>query len=282
MMIELFEPRKLSYAVAVLFALLVLAVFSCYPADQNTSQASQQFVERLIEEYEKINDFQATITTPLTETLVEISLQAVTGEKRVIRVTYLAPSEMKGQMFVLKDETLYQYMPAANYIIKTDLKKANLPLSLETFQLTPASIVSLLKSDDLQLELLGTPKEPFSPDTRTESQGSSKEFVDTSGDSCSAKEGGELDCESMSGSFLCSSCRQDYVLEVVPQDENYGFERELIWFDGTTLLPFCFVTYSPGSSEDVVTVLLKDVEINQQLNGEEIGQLPQNAEIIEG
>jgi outer membrane lipoprotein-sorting protein len=147
--------------VLILAVLPLLVVGGVIAAGQEVIDSTDAFVSKLEEEYGKIANFSARLSLSGMEPPVSIRVLAV-SEPRILRVEYLSPDRMQGQFFLLKGDYLYQYMPGRNLIIKKDLKGSDLPV--EAANLTPDYLLKLVRSDDLEVKLIGTPV-PFGFDS---------------------------------------------------------------------------------------------------------------------
>jgi len=188
-------------------------------------------------------------------------------------VEYLSPPEMKGQFFLLKEDFLYQFMPGQNLIIKKDLKNSNVPV--RAANLTPNYLLELVRSEELEVNLIGSPGEltfPWIEDNVLELETSLSGQETTS--SKSLQEWG------LTTPVSFGSESDYYVLEIIPREEGYQFARQVIRFDPETLLPHELVTYFEDQARDPVTTGVEQVRTNVGLDLAEIEKLPEDAEII--
>lgn len=117
-------------------------------------RTTDRFIQALEEEYQGIEDFTARLTLSGLEPPVEVLVEAI-SEPRTLKVQYLSPSEMKGQFFLLEKDYLYQYMPGREIVIKKELTRSNIPV--RAANLTPDYLLKLIRSDDLEVNLIGGP-----------------------------------------------------------------------------------------------------------------------------
>ncbi|MBS3766355.1 hypothetical protein KGY71_07520 [Candidatus Bipolaricaulota bacterium] len=236
--------------------------------------STEKFISRLEEEYRGITNFTADLSLSGLEPPVSIRVLAVT-EPRRLRVEYLSPDQMKGQFFLLEEDFLYQYMPGRNLVVKKDLGGADLPV--EAASLTPKYLLELVRSDDLEVKLIGTPAELDLPNFS---------YYDRASDGLS----GGLPGSALTGlgppprsgySFESGNLFGEYVVEITPETKDYEFSRQVIQFDPGDLLPRELITYFDEEDRETVYTSVEKVVVNQDLNLEEVTELPEDAEVIE-
>lgn len=262
-------------------AVLILATFLSLAtvvlgAGGNVINSTDEFVAKLEEEYGKIANFSARLTLSGTKPTVSVRVLAV-SEPRSLRVEYLSPDQMQGQFFLLKGDYLYQYMPGRNLIIKKNLKGADLPI--ETANLTPEYLLKLVHSDDLEVNLIGTPVSTGGP-----SEGGPARAED-------AKLSGLTRVENYppgnDSSLRCvfpfgpDSLFGDYVLEAIPKSDAYQFSRQVIQFEPKSLLPSKLITYFKAEDKKTLYTTVEEVKTNLDLKLAEVTALPKDAEVIE-
>src|SRR6056297_3226807 len=147
----------LIFCLLVICCLLQSALVVCGQARISTTE---DFIAQVEQEYSQIEKLTATVEMLGVSPALTIKIWAITDTK-LLRLEYLEPPEMKGQFFLLKEDFLYQYMPARDLIIKKDLTKENLPA--KSVNLTPDYLLKLLHSEDFQIELMGRPMTPGFP-----------------------------------------------------------------------------------------------------------------------
>ncbi len=268
---------NLKASVTPILILASLLIFSLTPACSRTEVgvigSTDQFIEILEVEYRSIQDFSAVLSLTGTEEPVKVKVQAI-SDPRVVRVEYLAPSEMKGQFFLLKEDYLYQYMPGRELVIKKDLTRSNAPV--RAANLTPDFLLELIRSEELEVSLIGGPGRLYFPDGEESALdlGTSLSGLDREErDQYSLFEGGR-------SSLSFGTTNESYVLEAVPLVEGYQFERQVIKFDPDTLLPRELITYFADPEKNPVRALVEQVNKNPGLVPEKLSRLPAEAEII--
>lgn len=247
--------------------------------DADSITNAQQLLHRLKRTYSEIEDFVAAVHTEATSPQVGLRIKAISGPPQILKVKYLAPNTLEGQFFLLKKETLYQYLPGRNVVIEQNLSERNLPLPVTN--LTPGSLLELLQSDQLILNLISSPQTINVERDRTPLQLDlsisriSRDTINHVGLSLS-----QFNYTYFSVPLL-TKVREEYILEIIARTDKFGFDRQLIWFDKNTLLPQRLITYPLGETSKVITVV-DEVKINQGLNSKELTRLPSDAEIIAG
>ncbi|MFW6005851.1 MAG: LolA family protein [Candidatus Bipolaricaulota bacterium] len=258
----------------VLLIALNLAGFRSVAGSEEIKTADE-FVEKLEEEYRVIDDFSAKLSISGLEPPLQVEVRAI-SEPRILRVEYLSPPEMEDQFFLLEEDFLYQFMPAKNLVIKKDLKKSDIPV--KAANLTPDYLLELVRSDELDVSLVSSPGELYFP-WKKEDVLEFKMAVPWLK--------GEDSSNSTSDSDLVTpvslnSGEDNYVLEVIPRDEDYQFARQVIKFDPDSFLPRELITYFEEEGKEPVRTDVEEVETNVGLEEEKLVRLPRDAEVISG
>lgn len=258
---------------AVLFSLVLGGIIA---AGRGVIDSTDAFVSKLEEEYGKIANFSARLSLSGMEPPVSVRVLAV-SEPRILRVEYLSPDRMQGQFFLLKRDYLYQYMPGRNLIIKKDLKGSDLPV--EAANLTPDSLLKLVRSDDLEVNLIGT---PISIDDKDVSGLTLCPGTSVSGLAWFDRSSYDFrEPFDFFPDYGFDSLFGDYVLEVIPKSDAYQFSRQIIQFDSEDLLPRELITYFRKKDRDTVYTSVEEVRTNLGLEMDEMTALPKDAEMIE-
>lgn len=270
------KSLKVVGLVLVLAVLTLLVMSGTISAGQEVIGSTDAFVSKLEGEYREIANFSARLSLSGMEPPVSVRVLAV-SEPRSLRVEYLSPDQMKGQFFLLEGDFLYQYMPGRNLIIKKDLKGADLPV--EAANLTPDSLLKLVRSDDLEVNLIGTPvsiddNDVYGSTLRPGTSVSGLARFD--GSSYGFREPFDFFPD-----YGFDSLFGDYVLEVIPKSGSYQFSRQVIQFDPNDLLPRELVTYFSENDRDTIYTSVDEVKTNLDLELEEVTALPKDAEVIE-
>ena len=264
---------KQRFAVLLVFLVFLIPVY-CFPAIGGESiETTEGFIEKLEEEYAGIRDFSARLTISGLEPPLQVELRAI-SEPRLLRVEYLAPPEMEGQFFLLEGDYLYQFMPVQNLVIKKDLKNSKVPV--KAANLTPDYLLELVRSEDLEVNLIGSPGEPFFP-------WNMKDVLEFK-ISAPWLDGEGISGSNSDGSFTTPGSlgpeADSYVLEIIPREEGFQFARQVIEFDPENYLPGELVTYFETEDKKPVRTLVKEVRTNLGLVRKEVGKLPEDAEVI--
>ncbi len=271
---------KSAFARTFCFFLLVLILLNSGPvldaSEVEVIRTTDQFIRALEEEYQGIEDFTARLTLSGLNPPIEVLVEAI-SEPRTLKVQYLSPSEMKGQFFLLEKDYLYQYMPGREIVIKKELTRSNIPV--RAANLTPDYLLKLIRSDDLEVNLIGGPMGFY--------YGSGGRNSLDSKTSCSSfdneTEGNETLYHFFLGStYFLGPSEGNYVLEVIPQVEGYQFSRQVIKFSPDSLLPVELITHFEDSEEESVRTIVEEAKTNVGLKRESLTELPDNAEVISG
>ena len=235
-------------------------------------QSTDDFIKRLEEEYRDIGDFSARLTISGLEPPLKVKLEAI-SEPRILRVEYLSPPEMEDQFFLLEGDFLFQYMPAQNLIIKKDLNKSRVPV--KAANLTPDYLLELVKSEELEVNLVSKPGELYVP-------WGGKNVLDFDASIYWLDEE-DYEDDDIKKSITPLSLDFDgdkYVLEVIPKVEGYQFARQVIKFDRDNLLPRELITYFEDDDKEPVHTKVDEVGTNVGLKREEVTKKPEDAEVI--
>jgi len=267
------------FAGFLVFSLVIFIVLSCPTGRRVAGRAlirsTEEFVEALEAEYRDIKDFAGTLTLSGLEPPVEVLVKAIT-EPRTLRVEYLSPAEMKGQFFLLKQDFLYQYMPAREIVIKKDLTKSNTPV--RAANLTPGYLLELVRSEDLAVNLIGGPEGFYCQEDGPNSLASGNVTHRLNGIGAIGNSPSEV-----MGAVSCFGSGQGlYVLEVIPRAEDYQFARQVIKFSPDDLLPVELITHFLDRDREPVRTIVKSARTNMGLKLEELAKLPEKAEVISG
>ncbi|MEF8799292.1 MAG: hypothetical protein V5A79_07750, partial [Candidatus Bipolaricaulota bacterium] len=243
--------------------------------------STDEFIDKLEEEYSKISNFSATLKVSGIEPPLTVEVQAIT-EPRILRVEYVSPEEMKGQFFLLEEDILWDYRPrpGRKIVIKKELTKSNIPV--KAANLTPDYLLELVRSDDLEVNLIGTPGDIFFPGSvqNVLDLGTNLSGLNDSGDETD-KQDSDSGSRSDSG-FYYPVVNGEYVLEVIPRTEGYQFARQVIKFNPKDFLPRELITHFADESKDPVYTVVEKVETNLDMDPEEVRKIPENAEVISG
>ena len=240
---------------------------------QGEINSTDEFIEKLEEEYRGIEDFSARLTISGLDPPLQVELLAV-SEPRTLRVEYLSPPEMKDQFFLLEGDFLYQFMPAQNLIIKKDLKDSDMPV--RAANLTPDYLLEMVRSDELEVNLTGAPSGVVFP----WKEGKSLEFQISISELEEKYSFNSFSSPDSTCPVSFGSGGGNYVLEVVPRKEGYQFARQVIKFDPDTFLPRELITYFEEKNKEPVLTEVDEVETNLGLDRDRITKLPKDAEII--
>jgi outer membrane lipoprotein-sorting protein len=239
----------------------------------------EDFLERIDKAYAKIDDLQAvvTITQVGTDEVTKVVIKALV-RKNVVRIEYLKPPKMKGQIFTLEGNLLSQYIPVSNIIIKKELTVTGIPFDI--FNLDLSSAIRKLATEEFALKVT---KEPLLITPLT-----TQTIEDILG--------GEILPLTISLSLplnlkghrlltIEDIALQNYIVEVVPL-EIKAFIRQLIWVDGISYLPFKTKIYrsvmiDEEIQEVVIVTIIESLIINQGFTQEELLSLPEEARIID-
>lgn len=243
--------------------------------------STDEFINKLEEEYGKISNFSATLKVSGIDPPLTVEVQAIT-KPRILRVEYVSPEEMKGQFLLLEEDILWDYRPrpGRKVVIKKELTKSNIPV--KAANLTPDYLLELVRSDDLEVNLIGTPGEIFflGFGQNVLDLGYSLSGFDDLGDG-SDEENTDSGSRSDSG-FYYPVVNDEYVLEVIPRAEGYQFARQVIKFDPKDFLPRELITHFVDETKDPVYTVVEKVETNLDMDPEEVRKIPENAEVISG
>lgn len=227
---------------------------------------TEEFISTMEEKYGGIDDLTASVKM-MVEPPLQLKLWAIT-DTRLLRLEYMEPPQMKGQFFLLKENFLYQYMPARDLIIKKDLTQENIPI--KAANLTPDYLLELMSSEDLRIRLIGKPLEFRFPSVY-------REHLDFSGDIC------PVDPFSTGGFPLYSRViLEQFVVEIVPRTEKYQFLRQIIVFNKENYLPIDLFTYLPDKPTEPIRTSVLDTKTNSDIGKRDIAKLPEDAEVISG
>ncbi len=266
----------LIFCLLVICCLLQSALVVCGQARISTTE---DFIAQVEQEYSQIEKLTATVEMLGVSPALTIKIWAITDTK-LLRLEYLEPQQMKGQFFLLKEDFLYQYMPARDLIIKKDLTQANIPV--KAANLTPDYLMELIHSEELEVKLVGRPMSlEFSVMDLMDVSKTKLENGDYSFTPLKSEGTGKVAdlYVTMARSGLLLS---HYVLDIVPRVAKYQFARQIIVFDPHTYLPTELVTYLPEEPEKPVRTKVLESSATATFDSETIKELPKSAEIISG
>jgi len=250
----------------------------------------QDFLQRLKVVYSTLQDLQATVTIKrLTAEGKEEEVGRVRigtlVKGRVLRVEFLEPAEMRGQILALKGYQLYQYLPVINTIYVQEITEKHMyyPL-LEFLNLDLEEIVARLQEEGFSLTI-SQRIVPLAPTAELELVNTISQLA--KGYSA-APPPLELSLALLGMGDLPLGFRisawqlGDYLLEAT--SSRPGLEsRELIWIDPLSLIPRRIENYERRSDgrvrEEVKIYLISDAQINRGLTEEELLAMPKDAKI---
>lgn len=251
----------------------------------------QNFLQRLNEAYTNLRDLQATVTIKqLTSEGKEKDVGQVRigtlVKQRVLRLEYLQPPEMRGQVFTLSGYQLSQYFPVNNTIVVQEIteKHALYPL-LEFLNFNLKEIVARLQKAGFSLTV-SQRITAVAPATELDLINSISGL--TGGYSFKSLALGLSLAQVLRGLPLGIRVSRwkmgDYLLEAVPAQEG-PVSKELIWIDPLDFIPRRVETHYQRKvegkrGEEVAIYLISDVNINQGLTEEKLLALPKDAKII--
>lgn len=262
--------------IVVLAVSLLVGISGTTAMAEGIISSTDEFASRLEEEYKDIANFSASLSLSGLDPPVSIEVLAIT-EPRSLRVEYLSPDQMKGQFFLLEDDFLYQYMPGRNLIIKKDLDESDMPV--EAANLTPEYLLELVRSEDLEVTLIGTPVKLY----RLGFAGSDPQ----AGTPLSHRTGSENSLVGLGfpsridSAFDLNRVFGHYVVEIIPETDKYEFSRQIIQFDPGDFLPRELITCFDDQDQDTVYTTVEEVSTNRDIDLEEVTKLPEDAEVIE-
>ncbi len=267
-----FYPVKVSLCLMVVF---VLPLSSVVLYGDDLIDTTDEFIARVEQEYSDIKNLRANSRLSGVDPPLELNLWAIT-DTRILRLEYISPPQMKGQFFLLKQDILYQYMPARDMIIKKDLTQENLPV--KAANLTPDYLLEMINSEELEVELVGRPINlklhgPINVDLAP---------PEGSGDYCPVKPETFGDPGLEPSMVTSRVLTEKYVLKIVPRVEKYQFSRQIIVFDPDSYLPEELITYLPDKPDRPVKTKVLDSQINCSFDPDQIERLPPGADIISG
>ncbi|MFW6006333.1 MAG: LolA family protein, partial [Candidatus Bipolaricaulota bacterium] len=280
-MVKIMKHYRSRFVILLLVALIPMLFASPVVLGEGMLRTTDEFIDKLEEEYSKISNFSATLKVSGIEPALTVDVQAIT-EPRILRVEYVSPEDMKGQFFLLEEDTVWDYRPrpGRKVVIKKELTKSNIPV--KAANLTPDYLLELVRSEDLEVNLIGTPGDIFFP-------GSGQNVLDlgTNLSGLSDPEDGTDKQNSDSGSrsrsgFYYPVVNGEYVLEIIPRTEEYQFARQVIKFNPKDFLPRELITHFADESKDPVYTVVEKVETNLDMDPEEVRKIPENAEVISG
>ena len=276
--------KKFRYLCLAIF--MVFLIISYQPTLIGSENSEEKPIYRSSEDlliamekvYGKIETLRARLnmidTDPKSNPLL-LNLSAFSGEQYILRVEFIAPPTMKGQFFLVEGENLYQYMPADKTLIVNDLsrvQKSKVPSSLRSLNIAPNRLTGVLNSEDIKLELKGTPDSPYISDLKELDILSEKNNSDSSG-----KKDVKITPEKYPQLKKLTEGGV-YVMEVTPKKEEADFERQILSLDGETLLPQILITYPAGEEGNRYLTFVDEIEKNIDLDRKKVTKLPTESE----
>ena len=276
--------KKIRYLCLAIF--IVFLIISYQPTLIGNENSEEKIIYRSSEDlliamekvYGKIETLRARLnmidTDPKSSPLL-LNLSALSGEQYILRVEFIAPSTMKGQFFLVEGENLYQYMPADKTLIVNDLSRvqqSKVPSSLRSLNIAPNRLTGILNSEDIKLELKGTPDSPYTSDLKELdilSENNNTDSSDKKDVKITPEKYPQLKKLTEGGV---------YVLEVTPKKEEADFERQILSLDGETLLPQILITYPAGEEGNRYLTFVEEIEKNIDLDIKKVTKLPPESE----
>jgi len=296
---------------ALLF-LLILAACSLIAQQSRSSTQFQEFLRRLNAVYAELEDLQAIVTvfklTPKGEERAEAQVRIRTlVRQKVLRLEFLEPPELRGQVYTLQGQKLSQYFPVNNLIVVQEITERHALYSLlEFFNLDLERIITRLQEEGysltvsqeiipsgkmLELELELEPELELELNLGTSLSVARLTAGEPTGEILAldlsltrtyyAPETVDLRLDLMVGDWEMG----DYLLEARSQREGL-LGKELIWFDPLNLVPrrveIYLIRRLDGRVREEVTIYyITGVRLNEGLTEEELLALPKDAKIIE-
>lgn len=234
----------------------------------------KELLPELERKYGKVETFTARVKITSSKPVTELTVKLISGDERLVRIEYLKPTDLKGTIYILEGTTLYHYIPISEYVVQSNIKEKDLPGN--TLNLAPSYLTNLLRSEDLEANLL------HGPDNTDSAESQSSEAEGETSDSSTV---GNTQTEASKAKLPVNSdiCSDSYLLEVLPRVEKYGFERQLICLEAETLLPqkIRTVVRPEGSKEEqIIVTVIEELQVNVELDPNSLRQLPEGAETI--
>lgn len=251
----------------------------------------QEFLQRLEEIYSGLQDLQATVEIKQSvagggEKEVSRVRIGTLVKQKVLRVEFLDPKEMRGEILTLKGYQFSQYLPVTNTIYVQEITEKHMfyPL-LEFLNFDLEEIVARLQGEGFSLNI-SQRIVPLVPTVKldlanTVSGLAGGYSIKPLALGLSLAQG----MESLPLEIRVSRWRLgDYLLEAIPREEGL-VSRELIWIDPLSFIPHRVETHYArkveGKTREEVTIyLISDMKINQGMTEEELLALPKDARIV--
>ncbi|MCR4403740.1 MAG: hypothetical protein NUW06_00310 [Candidatus Acetothermia bacterium] len=272
---------------------LAVVLFSAWGALAQPPEF-QAFLQRLKEAYVDLQDLQATVTivklTPQGKEKLESRVRIGTLVKqKVLRLEFLEPADLRGQVFTLDGYLLSQYLPVNNLIVIQEIT-AQHPLYplLEFLNFDLEGIVARLQEERFAL---GISQQLTSASLMTELDLQNTVAALARGQAVEPTAIGlslervHYGMEDFPFSLTVSSWKMgDYLLEASSQQEGL-LSQEFIWIDPLDLIPrrveIHLVRQLEGKvKEEVTTYLVNEIQLNRGVTEGALLALPKDAKII--
>jgi len=269
-------------------SLLIIVLFTIIAAAQIELQ---EFLQRLEGVYSGLQDLQATVAIKQAvgggreKDVSRVQIGTLVKQK-VLRVEFLDPKEMRGEVLTLKGYQFSQYLPVTNTIYVQEITEKHMfyPL-LEFLNFDLEGLVARLQKEGFSLSV----SQRIVPSVPT----AELDLANT----VSGLAAGHSASPLALGLSLAAGVQRlllgirvsgwklgDYLLEAIPKVEG-PVSKELIWIDPLSLIPRRVETHylrqAEGKAREEVTIyLISDVRINQGLTEEELLAMPKDARIV--
>ncbi len=278
-----------------LCSLVLLSLLAPLVLAQQQQPELQAFLQQLKAVYAELEDLQAIVTilqiTPEGKEREQARVRIATLVKqKVLRLEFLDPAEMRGQVYTLDGHLLSQYIPVNKTIIVQEITEQHaLYPFLESLNFDLEEIVARLQGEGFSLVLsqqITSPALPLELDLGTTiAELAAGRPPLPSLLSLSLRE--PAGAEDFPLALRVSAWRLgDYLLEATsPQMQKGLSSRELIWIDPADLVPrrveVHLLREAEGKIKEETTIfLVREVQLNHGLTEEELLALPKDAQII--
>ncbi|MGQ9477680.1 MAG: hypothetical protein ACUVRH_04230 [Candidatus Bipolaricaulia bacterium] len=273
--------------------LVLLSLLAPIVLAQQQQPELQAFFQRLKAVYAELEDLQAIVTilqvTPEGKEREQARVRIATLVKqKVLRLEFLDPAEMRGQVYTLEGHLLSQYIPVNKTIIVQEITEQHaLYPFLESLNFDLEEIVARLQEEGFSLVLsqqITSPALPLELDLGTTiARLAAGRPLLPSPLSLSLRE--PAGAEDFPLALRVSAWRLgDYLLEATSPQRGLA-SRELIWIDPADLIPrrveIHLLREAEGKIKEETTIfLVREVQLNHGLTEEELLALPKDAQII--